>query len=62
MNKQEKAMPVILIIVLLFLIIEFAYSVFNFIDYENRKAFGNARWTQVEERIKTIEECCECKK
>lgn len=60
MEKYEKIMPVILVVVLLFLIIEFVYTIFNYIDYENRKDSGNARWEQVEERIETIEECCNC--
>lgn len=59
MNKQEKIMPFLLAIVLLFLIIEFVYTIYNYIDYEKRKASGNERWQQVEERIKKIEECCD---
>lgn len=60
MNKQEKMMPFLLGIVLLFLIIEFGYTIYNYIDYEKRKDSGNERWQQVEERIKKIEECCNC--
>ncbi len=59
MNKQEKIMPFLLVIVLLFLIIEFLYTIYNYIDYEKRKDSGNERWQQVEERIKKIEECCD---
>lgn len=59
MNKQEKIMPFLLVIVLLFLIIEFLYTIYNYIDYEKRKDSGNERWQQVEERIKEIEECCD---
>lgn len=59
MNRQEKIMPFLLAIVLLFLIIEFVYTIYNYIDYEKRKDSGNERWQQVEERIKKIEECCD---
>lgn len=59
MNKQEKIIPFLLAIVLLFLIIEFVYTIYNYIDYEKRKDSGNERWQQVEERIKKIEECCD---
>lgn len=59
MNRQEKIMPFLLAIVLLFLIIEFVYTIYNYIDYEKRKDSGNERWQQVEERIKEIEECCD---
>lgn len=59
MDKQEKIIPFLLAIVLLFLIIEFVYTIYNYIDYEKRKDSGNERWQQVEERIKKIEECCD---
>lgn len=62
MNKQEKTIAGGLIIILIFLIFQLAYTVFNYFDYEERKKSGNERWLQVEERIKAIEECCECKK
>ena len=60
MTKKEKITPVVLIAILIFLVIELWYTVFNYIDYENRKESGNERWQQVEERIKKIEECCNC--
>ena len=60
MNKYEKAMPMVLIAILLFLIAGLCYEVFNYIDFENQKDAGNERWKQVEERIQEIEECCEC--
>lgn len=60
MTKKEKITPVVLIAILIFLVIELGYTVFNYIDYENRKESGNERWQQVEERIKKIEECCNC--
>ncbi len=60
MNKKEKIMPIILFLVLLFLIFEFGYTIYSYIDYEQRVESGNERWKQVEERIKEIEECCDC--
>ena len=60
MDKKEKVMPIILLLVLVMLIFEFGYTIFNYVDYENRKDSGNERWQQVEERIKEIEECCGC--
>ncbi len=62
MNKQEKTIAGGLIVILIFLIFQLAYTVFNYFDYEERKKSGNERWLQVEERIKAIEECCEWKK
>lgn len=59
-ERKEKVMPVILILVLVILVIEFGYTIFSYVDYENRKESGNERWQQVEERIKEIEECCDC--
>ncbi|HIQ93669.1 TPA: hypothetical protein IAB29_00855 [Candidatus Ventrenecus stercoripullorum] len=59
MNRQEKVMPFLLVVILVFLIIEFVYTIYNYIDYEKRKDSGNERWQQVEERIKKIEECCD---
>ena len=62
MNKYEKAMPIVLVAILLFLICGLCYEVFNYIDFEKQKEHGNERWEQVEDRIEAIEECCECKK
>ena len=59
MDRQEKVMPFLLVVILVFLIIEFVYTIYNYIDYEKRKDSGNERWQQVEERIKKIEECCD---
>ena len=58
-EKREKIIPIILTIVLLMLIFEFGYTIFNYFDYEKRVESGNERWKQVEERIEEIEECCE---
>ena len=60
MEKRDKVMSVFLVAILLMLIFEFGYTIFNYIDYEARKDSGNERWKQVEERIKKIEECCSC--
>lgn len=60
MEKIEKIMPIFLIIILILLLIEFGYTIFNYLDYEKRKDSGNERWRQVEDRIKNIEECCGC--
>lgn len=60
MEKSEKIMPIFLIIILILLLIEFGYTIFNYLDYEKRKDSGNERWRQVEDRIKNIEECCDC--
>ena len=48
------------IYLLILLLIEFGYTIFNYLDYEKRKDSGNERWRQVEDRIKNIEECCGC--
>lgn len=58
MEKKEKVFQTILISILFFLIFGFLYNIYNFIDYEKRKASGNEKWKQVEERIKEIERCC----
>lgn len=58
-ERKEKIMPIMLFIVLIFLIFEFGYTIYNHIDYQNRVDSGNERWKQVEERIKKIEACCD---
>lgn len=60
MEKKEKIMPIILILVLIMLLFEFGYTIYSHFDYEKRVESGNERWHQVEERIKEIEECCNC--
>lgn len=57
-NKQEKTMPIMLGIVLFFFIIAFVYEIISYYNFEKQKESGNERWKQVEERIETIEECC----
>ncbi len=51
-------MPIMLGIVLLFFIIAFVYEIISYYNFEKQKESGNERWKQVEERIETIEECC----
>ena len=58
MEKKEKIFQTILKVILFFLIFNFLYNIYYFIDYESRKAAGNERWRQVEEKIKEIERCC----
>lgn len=58
MEKKEKIIPVILILVLLMLVFEFGYTIYEHFDYEQRVESGNERWKQVEERINQIEDNC----
>lgn len=53
--KQNKIVIIALIVVILMLIFNLCYSVFELIDYNKRKESGNARWNEVEERIVTVE-------
>lgn len=53
--KKDKLIITTLIIAIIFLLCGFCFSVAEQIDYNNRKASGNARWNQVEERIIKIE-------
>ena len=42
------------------LLIGMVGEIIQWFDYQRRVDSGNARWEQVEERIKVIEECCGC--
>lgn len=53
--KKDKLIIVALIVAIIFLLCSFGFSVAEQIDYNKRKASGNARWNQVEERIINIE-------
>ena len=53
--EKQKLIVVALIKVIVFLICNFGFSVSELIDYNKRKTSGNARWNQVEERIRNIE-------
>lgn len=44
-----------LILILIMLLANMIYSVYEFIDYQTRVQSGNDRWLQVEERIVNIE-------
>ena len=53
--KPNKLFIFGLILVLIFLLFNMAYSVYEFVDYQSRIQSGNDRWLQVEERIVNIE-------
>lgn len=54
----NKRMIIFLVIIFAVLTINFVMNIVSEIDYQKRKDSGNARWEQVEERIKKIEEAC----
>lgn len=56
MNKKDKMVVVGLILVLIFIIINFVSTLHTINDYEQRKESGNDRWKQVENRILQTEE------
>ena len=58
--KQSKLYPVVLILVLILLIINFISTIYEYTDYQKRIKSGNERWKQVEERINQIKEECGC--
>ena len=51
---------IIFIIGGILLLIGMVGEIVQWFDYQKRVDSGNARWKQVEERIKVIEECCGC--
>lgn len=53
--KPNKLFIFGLILVLIFLLFNMAYSVYEFVDYQSRVQSGNDRWLQIEERIVNIE-------
>ncbi len=55
MERKEKRIVAVCIIVLVFLILNFLTAIETFIGYNKSKASGNERWKQVEERIVSIE-------
>ena len=66
MNRSERITPVIMVGVFIMLILELGFVVYETINYEERKEYGNARWSQVDEilteydtRIKELEELCD---
>lgn len=56
MDKKDKFIVVSLILVLIFIAINFFSTINTMSDYEQRKESGNERWKQVEERILQTEE------
>lgn len=57
--KQSKLYPILLFIVLFILISNLIITLYEYNDYQKRVDSGNARWEQVEKRIKEIERCCD---
>lgn len=55
-NKTNNFIIFFLNLILIFLLTNMAYSIYNCFDYERRKESGNERWLQVENRILQIEE------
>ncbi len=55
MERKEKRIVTVCIIVLVFLIFNFLTAIETFIGYNKSKASGNERWKQVEERIVSME-------
>ena len=51
MDKKDKFIVIGLILVLIFIAINFFSTINTMSDYEQRKESGNDRWKQVEERI-----------
>ena len=56
MDKKDKFIVIGLILVLIFIAINFFSTINTMSDYEQRKTSGNERWEQVEERILLTEE------
>lgn len=56
MDKKDKFIVVGLILVLIFIAINFFSTINTMSDYEQRKASGNERWEQVEQRILQTEQ------
>ena len=55
MNKKDKRIIAVCVLVLVFLIVNFVTALETFVGYNRSKASGNERWRQVEERIVRIE-------
>ena len=58
--KKNKRDLVIFVLAGIILLIGLAAEIIRMVDYGKRVDSGNARWLQVEERIKRIEELCGC--
>lgn len=57
--KDRKLYPILLFAVLFILLINIFVVLYEYLDYQKRVDSGNARWEEVEERIKEIERCCD---
>ena len=55
MDRKEKRIVIVCVIVLIFLAINFLTALHTFVGYNKSKQSGNERWKQVEQRIVTIE-------
>jgi len=55
MERKEKRIVAVCIVVLVFLILNFLTAIETFIGYNKSKASGNERWKQVEERIVSMD-------
>ena len=58
-NKKDKIIPIVFMFVLVMLIFQLIYSIFDYFNFQRRVEDGNDRWKQVEEKIQEIERCCE---
>ena len=56
--KERKVFPIMLFIVLAMLIFNLGFTLYEYLEFQERVQSGNNRWEQVEERIKEIERCC----
>ena len=55
MERKDKRIIGVCIVVLMFLIIDFFTAIKTYVGYNESKANGNERWKQVEKRIVKIE-------
>ena len=55
-SKKDKIIIVTTIVILIMLIFNFIETIYQSVDYEERKDAGNDRWLQVENRILQTEE------
>lgn len=55
-RKRYIKLFIIMLVAIIILAFDIAYSIVQEFDYEQRKESGNARWEQVENRITEIED------
>ncbi|HIQ90993.1 MAG TPA: hypothetical protein IAB27_05165 [Candidatus Coprosoma intestinipullorum] len=53
--ENTKRTTVMVVLLIIFMIANVCFALFENNDYENRKEAGNERWKQVEKRIIAIE-------